>query len=158
MQDFYNNLFIFFLIGNNKLTVNLSQIFFRNVFNDIKHIVNFFPIDVYPAAFFAIFFFVVFLCHKKIDILALFKGIHISISEFSVAQGLIIWNGSKGLRPSEPEERASVINAASQPFEIICLLFSEVKELKRSILHFAWRSFGIENLHGTLRSSISLPT
>ena len=62
------------------------------------------------------------------------------------------------MRPSEPEERASVINAASQPFEIISLLFSEVKELKRSILHFAWRSFGIENLHGILRSSISLPT
>ena len=65
MQDFYNNLFIFFLIGNNKLTVNLSQIFFRNVFNDIKHIVNFFPIDVYPAAFFAIFFFVIFFVSQK---------------------------------------------------------------------------------------------
>ena len=145
-----------FLIRNNKLTVNLSQIFFHNIFNDIKHIVNVFPIDVYPAAFLP-FFFVVCSCHKKILVLVLFKGIHISISEFSVAEGLIIWNGSKGLRPSEPEERTSVINVASQTFEIISLRFSEVKELKRLILHFAWRSFSIENFHGTLRSSISLP-
>ena len=41
MQDFYNALFTFFFIRNNKLTVNLSQIFLHNGFNNIADIVFF---------------------------------------------------------------------------------------------------------------------
>ena len=64
MQDFHNALFIFFLIRNNKLTVNLIQIFFHKSFIED---INFFRIDVYPAIFFILF--VVFACHEKIDVL-----------------------------------------------------------------------------------------
>ena len=82
MQDFYNPLFMVFFIRNNKLTVNLSQIFLHNIFNDIEDIVIFFPIVVYPVVF------VVFACH-----------------EFSVAKGSITGNASNDLRASEPEEK-----------------------------------------------------
>ena len=97
MQDFFNALFIFFLTRNNKLTINLSQTFFYNVFIDIEDIANFFPIHVYPAVFF-VFLLAVFVCHEKIDFLVLVERTHISIFEFLVAIGSITWNGSETLR------------------------------------------------------------
>ena len=123
MQDFHNALFIFFLIRNNKLTVNLIQIFLHKSFIED---INFFRIDVYPAIFLlsSSWFLRV---TKKSMFSSFVEGVRIAIFEFSVAKGSITWNGSKGSRPSEPEERASVINAAFQPFEIISLPFSGVK-------------------------------
>ena len=75
MQDFYNPLFIFFLIRN-KLTVNLSQLFFHNVFDNIEDIVNSFPLDVYSAVFFAILFMII-ACHEKIELNFSWMNLHI---------------------------------------------------------------------------------
>lgn len=68
IQDFYSVLFILVLIRNNRLIVNLRQIFFQNVCNHIEDTVSFSPICVYPAGFFVILF-VGFACDEKTDVL-----------------------------------------------------------------------------------------
>ena len=108
----------------------------------ISQILFFFSIDVYPVTF------VVCAC----------QIFEFSNWRISVAKGSVSGNGSNDSRTSELEEWTLLIYASFLPSKILSQRFSDVKKLKKLIINFAFRDFGIESFNGTSISSISLPS